>query len=130
MMDMVHAGGVLVQDRAHILSNAVIAAAVFRQFTRVGEDSRIGNLAFLSHNVQVGPRCFVGHGAVVCGNTRLGAEVWIGPGATVSNNLQIGDRGKVSLGAAVVGDVPPESRVTGNIAIDHHKLLRHMASLK
>jgi UDP-3-O-[3-hydroxymyristoyl] glucosamine N-acyltransferase LpxD len=129
-IDMLHAGGIVVHDRVEILSNAVVAAAVFRQATTIGENARIGNLAFLSHNVQVRPRSFIGHGATVNGNVRIGADVWIGPGATVTNNITLADGAKVSLGATVTKDVPPGKRVTGMLAIDHASMIRHLASLK
>lgn len=130
MVDMIHAGGIEINDRVDILSNAVIARAVFKQFTTIGKDSRIGNLAFLSHNVQVGPRCFIGHGSVVNGNVRIGTDVWIGPGATIANSVKIGDCAQVSLGSTVISDVLPGQRVTSNIAIEHKKMLRYMALLK
>ena len=55
---MEHAGGLLVGDRAEVMANAVVARAVFRQFTSIGEDCRIGNLAFVSHNVRIGAEQF------------------------------------------------------------------------
>ena len=129
-IDMVHAGGIVIQDKVVIYSNAVIAAAVFRQFTTIGEDSRIGNVAFVSHNVQVGSRCLIGHGSVINGNVRLGSDVWIGPGATLTNNIALGDGAQVSLGATVTIDVRDGERVTGMLAMDHNKMLCHIRSLK
>jgi UDP-3-O-[3-hydroxymyristoyl] glucosamine N-acyltransferase len=130
IIDMIHAGGIQINDKVDILSNAVISHAVFRQFTTIGHETRIGNLAFLSHNVQIGPRCFIGHGGIINGNVKIGADVWIGPGATIVNNIEIGDRAIVSLGSTVIENVSPGQRVTSNIAIDHKKYLRHIASIK
>jgi UDP-3-O-[3-hydroxymyristoyl] glucosamine N-acyltransferase len=129
-VDMIHAGGLRIHDRVEILPNTVIATAVFRQETTVGEDVRIGNLAFLSHNVQVGARSFIGHGATVNGNVRIGVGVWVGPGATLSNNITLADGATVSLGATVNRSVRAGQRVTGMLAIDHATMLRHLASLK
>jgi len=128
-VDMVHAGGLRIQDRVEILPNAVIATAVFRQATTVGDDVRIGNLAFLSHNVQVGARSFIGHGATVNGNVRIGADAWVGPGAVLSNNITLGDGATVSLGATANRNVHAGQRVTGMLAVDHATMLRHLASL-
>lgn len=130
MVDMLHAGGIRVDDGAEILSNAVVARAVFRQFTTVGQDSRVGNLSFISHNVQIGPRCFIGHGSVINGNVRLGAEVWIGPGTTLSNSITVGDNAYVSIGSTVVGDVPSGKKVTGYFAIEHKNFLKFIKSIK
>ncbi len=128
VVDMVHGGGVLVRDGAHVLSHAVVAAALFRQLTTLGAGSRIGNHAFVSHNVQVGDRTFVGHGAVINGNVTVGPDAWIGPGAVVSHGLRVGARAQVSLGAVVVKDVKPDQRVSGNFAMDHTRFLRRLAA--
>lgn len=128
VLDMLHAGGVKLGDRVQVLAGAVIAGAVFGDQTTIGDDCRIGNLAFVSHNVQMGPACVVGHGAVVNGNVRMGRGVWIGPGATITDSVSIGDGAQVSLGSTVIDDVPAGKRVTGNVAIDHRRYLRLLAS--
>ncbi|MEO7143115.1 MAG: DapH/DapD/GlmU-related protein [Bryobacteraceae bacterium] len=130
ILQMEHGGGVVIQDAVEIFANAVVARAVFRQSTVIGEWSRIGNGAFVSHNVQIGKRCFVGHNAAINGNTTVGDDVWIGPNATVSNLLHIGDGAKVSLGATVVQSLPPGARVTGMTALEHQRMLRLIASSK
>jgi UDP-3-O-[3-hydroxymyristoyl] glucosamine N-acyltransferase len=105
---MIHAGGLRIQDRVEILPNAVIATAVFRQATTVGDDVRIGNLAFLSHNVQVGARSFIGHGATVNGNVRIGADAWSVRGGP-SSNIALGDGATVSLGRPPTDTFAPGS---------------------
>jgi UDP-3-O-[3-hydroxymyristoyl] glucosamine N-acyltransferase len=129
MLQMVHGGGLSVQDNVEIFSNAVIAKSVFRQMTTLGEHSRIGNGAFVSHNVQLGKRCFVGHNSTINGNTTVGDDVWIGPNATISNLLRIGEGSRISLGAVVIQSVAANTHVTGMIAIEHRRLLRHVASI-
>jgi UDP-3-O-[3-hydroxymyristoyl] glucosamine N-acyltransferase len=126
---MAHAGGLSVEDNVEVFANAVIARAVFRQMTSVGEHSRIGNGAFVSHNVQLGKRCFVGHNSSINGNTTVGDDTWIGPNATISNLLRIGERSRISLGAVVIRSVPPDTHVTGMSAIAHRRMLRHIASI-
>ena len=130
MVEMRHAGGLLVHDRVHILPGAVIATGLFRNNTTIGCEARVGSQAFLSHGVQVGEHSFVGHGAVVNGNVKIGRQAWVGPGAVISNNLEIGDRAFVSLGAVVIRDVPPGEQVSGNFATSHQRLLRHMAEME
>ncbi len=128
--DMDHAGGIDIGDRVVILAGAVIARAVFAQRTRIGDECRIGNLAFVSHNVQIGARCFIGHNATVNGNTEIGEEAWIGPGATLSNNLRVGARAQVSLGAVVIRDVEAGQRVTGAVALEHRDMLRRLRTFR
>jgi len=130
ILQMAHGGGLSVQDSVEIFANAVIARAVFRQMTSLGEHSRIGNGAFVSHNVQVGKRCFVGHNSTINGNSIIGDDAWIGPHATISNLLHIGDRSRISLGAIVIRSVPGDTHVTGMTAIEHRRMLRHVASIR
>jgi UDP-3-O-[3-hydroxymyristoyl] glucosamine N-acyltransferase len=130
ILQMAHGGGLRVEDGVEIFANAVIARAVFRQTTRVGEHCRIGNGAFVSHNVQLGKRCFVGHNSTVNGNTTVGDDTWIGPNATISNLLTIGPRSRISLGAVVMRSLPAEAHVTGMPAADHRRMLRHAASIR
>jgi UDP-3-O-[3-hydroxymyristoyl] glucosamine N-acyltransferase len=125
--EMAHVGGVSVGDDTVVFANATIARGLFRQDTMVGDSCRIGNNAFISHNVRLGSRATVGHGAVVNGNVRVGDDVWIGPGATVANNVTIGDSARVDLGATVIGSLAPGEHVGGPPAIDHHTVLREVS---
>lgn len=130
MLEMEHAGGLVVRDRVHILPGAVIATGLFRQSTVISSDARIGSQAFVSHGVQIGDRAFIGHGAIINGNVTIGDDAWIGPGAVIANNLTIGERAFVSLGAAVIRDVPAGSHVSGNFAASHRQALRLLASME
>ena len=128
LLEMQHAGGLLLHNRVHILPGAVVATGIFRQHTQLGDDVRVGAQAFVSHAVQVGAASFVGHGAVVNGNVSIGERVWIGPGAVVTHGVKIFDHAVVSLGAVVIRDVDAHARVSGNFAEPHRMLLRRMAA--
>jgi len=129
MIEMNHAGGLFVKDRVRILPGAVVATGMFRRGSSISEDCRIGSNAFVSHAVQLGMRVFVGHGAVINGNVTVGADSWIGPGAIVSQSLQIGEKACVSLGSVVIRNVIAGTRVSGNFAVPHRRLLRMLATL-
>jgi len=129
MIEMNHAGGLFVKDRVRILPGAVVATGMFRRGSSISEDCRIGSNAFVSHAVQLGMRVFVGHGAVINGNVTVGADSWIGPGAIVSQSLQIGEKACVSLGSVVIRHVTAGTRVSGNFAVPHRRLLRTLAAL-
>lgn len=130
VVDMAHAGGIKIDDNVQVMPGAVIASAVFRQLTNIGRSSRIGNLAFISHNVQMGERCFVGHGSIINGNVIIGKDVWIGPGSVISNNLEIGDKARVCLGSTVINNVLTEQSVIGPVAIEKRRMLDHIKSLR
>ncbi len=129
MIEMDHAGGLQVERGVRILPGAVIATGLFRHETVIGEDSRIGCNAFVSHGVRLGNRVFIGHGAVVNGNVTIGSDVWIGPGAIITQNLHIGQGAFVSLGSVVIRDLESGARVSGNFAIPHRRLLKMVAGL-
>jgi UDP-3-O-[3-hydroxymyristoyl] glucosamine N-acyltransferase len=129
-IEMSHSGGVLIEEETIVFANSTIARGLFRQFTRIGSRSRIGNNAFISHNAEIGENSFVGHGAVVNGNVCVGRSSWIGPGAVVSNGVRMGDGTKVTLGSVVVGDLDADAHVSGNFAVPHERFLRHVAQIR
>lgn len=128
-IEIAHAGRLEVGEGTIVFSNAVLARGVFRQSTRIGCHCRIGVNAFVSHNVEIGDGCFVGHGAVVNGNCRIGRKTWIGPGAVLTNGIEIQERAEISLGAVVIGNVAAGKRVSGNFAVEHQQLLRHLVEM-
>lgn len=130
MLELEHAGGLMVEDRVRLLPGAVVATGLFRQYTTLSRDARVGSQAFISHGVQVGERAFVGHGAVLNGGVTVGRDAWIGPGAVIAQELDIGDEAFVSLGAAVIRNVPAKSHVSGGFAIPHRRQLRFLAGLE
>lgn len=128
--EMVHAGGIWLGDRVQVMSNAVVAAAIFHDSTQIGPGARVGNCAFVSHGVHVGKGSSIGHGAVVAGYVEIGEDVQIGPGASLVNGIRIGHRAHVALGSVVIGNVEPEQRVAGNFAVGRRALLKHLASIR
>jgi len=128
LLDFHHAGRVEVGERTVVLSNAVIARAVFRQATLIGPDCRIGNGAFVSHNCEIAGGVLVGHGAVIAGNCRVGRDVTIGPRAVCIDRVDIGEGSFMTGGAVVVRHVPPGTRVSGNLAMEHRRLVRLQAA--
>jgi UDP-3-O-[3-hydroxymyristoyl] glucosamine N-acyltransferase len=122
--DMVHAGAVRVEAGVRIMANSVVARGLFREFTIIGTDARIGNLVFISHNVSVGRRASVGHGAVLNGGVRVGDGASIGPGSTIAKGVSIGAGARVSLGSTVVRDVAANESVMGMFAVESRRMLR------
>jgi UDP-3-O-[3-hydroxymyristoyl] glucosamine N-acyltransferase len=114
-----HGGSVIVASDVTVMAGAVVARAVFRQATTLGQGCIIGNGAFVSHNVQIGERSLVGHGAVVCGNTQIGNDVTIGPSATLVDRITVGEGATVTAGALVIRPVNPGGRVSGRFAMEH-----------
>jgi UDP-3-O-[3-hydroxymyristoyl] glucosamine N-acyltransferase len=127
--EMIHAGGVRLEADAKVFAGAILARGVFREFTVIGPHARIGNQAFVSHNVHVGCRSFVGHGAIVNGNVKIGDGAWIGPGAVIANNLGVGLNAHLGLGSVLIRDAEANARLIGAVAVRSERMLRFAAEL-
>jgi UDP-3-O-[3-hydroxymyristoyl] glucosamine N-acyltransferase len=126
---IIHIGGVLVRQGAFLGANCVIVRSVWRRPTTIGRRTFVGNLANVGHNCVVGDDAMLLPGSVLCGSTHVGDEAVVAPGATVANQKTIGRGARITLGAVVTQDVEPGSRVSGNFAIEHEKLLAHVKEL-
>lgn len=125
-----HAGGVLIHDNVEIQSNSVVAKAVYGDTTEILENTKIGILVNIAHNVYIGKRCLIIDSAMISGSVRIGNGVWIGPGAVIADQIQIGDGAFITLGSVVTQNVMPGQRVTGNFAIDHKKYLDFIRTIR
>lgn len=130
IMPAIHAGGVLLHNRVEIQANCCVCKALFGSFTEIGEDTKVGSLIYISHNVIIGKRCLLAPCAQVGGSTIIGDDVWIGPSASISSLVEIGDGASVTIGSVVPKNVAPGQRVTGNFAIDHDKFIAFLYFLE
>jgi UDP-3-O-[3-hydroxymyristoyl] glucosamine N-acyltransferase len=121
-----HYGGVAIGGDAFIHAGAVIVrSAIAGEVTSVGQETHVGVMANVGHDVQIGPRTTISSNVVIAGRARVGADVWIGASATLSNAVSVGDRAKIRIGSVVVRDVAADTDVSsGNFAIDHAQAMR------
>lgn len=129
-VELEHAGGVDIGDDCHVFSNAVIARAVFRDSTRIGDRCQVGNGAFISHQCRLGKRVFIGHNATVNGRVVIADGAWVGPGTVIANDITVGRESRVALGAAVMQDVLDRESVSGLPAMHQHTMFRHAAAIR
>lgn len=130
IVSVVHDGIVLIGDRVEIGSNTCIDKGFRFKPTRIGNDTKIDNLVHIAHSVVLGERCMVVACAMLGGSSVFGDDVWIGPNASVSSVLNVGSKASVTLGAVVTKDVDAGSRVSGNFAVAHEKLLAFIKSIR
>ncbi len=130
ILGVAHAGGVKLGNRVEIQSNTVVDRAVFGDFTEIGDDTKIDNLVHVAHSVHIGKRCLIIAHAMLGGSCTIGNDVWIGPSANISNGLKIGDRARITMGSIVTREVEVGRHVTGNFAIDHHKFISFIKSIR
>jgi UDP-3-O-[3-hydroxymyristoyl] glucosamine N-acyltransferase len=110
-----HEFGVKIADDVHIGANACVDGGRYRD-TVIGNGSRIDDLAFIAHNVQIGHDCLVIANAMIAGSCEIGNGVIVGPSASLRDHVTVGDRAMIGLGAVVVKNIPPGEVWAGNPA--------------
>lgn len=125
-----HAGGVLIGENTFIGANSVIVRGLFRDYTTIGRDVTIGNLVNIGHNCKVGDDVMILPNSIVCGSVTIGNGARISPGSSIADSKIIGENAWVTIGAVVTRDVESGGRVSGNFAIEHDRLLRHVKKLR
>jgi UDP-3-O-[3-hydroxymyristoyl] glucosamine N-acyltransferase len=114
-----HAGGVSIGRGAVILAGSVVARALYRSPTEIGDYCQIGILTNIGHGVRLGARCVVSGNCIIAGRARIGAGAWIGASSSIAQGLSIGEGAQVHIGSVVVRDVAPKEAVSGNFAVPH-----------
>ncbi|TFH15534.1 N-acetyltransferase [Candidatus Bathyarchaeota archaeon] len=116
--------------------------------TEIGDNTKIGSLVHIDYNVKIGRDCKIEGMAYIPPLTRIGDRVFIGPGVIFTNDpypmsdkmigvtveddaiicagsvlrpgITIGARSVIGMGAIVTKDVPQESVVYGNPAMEKY----------
>jgi UDP-3-O-[3-hydroxymyristoyl] glucosamine N-acyltransferase len=123
-------GGVKIEDNVTILSKCTVVRATFGGFTVIGESSIADVLIHIAHDVQIGKRVTLVACAEISGRCELGDDSYIGPNACLRNGVKVGRGATVSMGAVVTQDVPDNTTVSGNFAVEHSKWLQFVKSLR
>ena len=121
------AGGVLIRRGARIASRTCIDRGVDLSNTEIGEESFVGDMVHLGHNVRIGKRCYVGSNAMVAGYVVIEDRARVEENASISNMIRIGERAHVHSGSVVTRDVKAGQSISGNFAIETSKHLRRLS---
>lgn len=116
IINVQHAGGVIIKDNVSIHENACIDKGLFRNNTIIGKYCSIDNLVHIAHNVIIGERTRIAANVVISGRTTVGRDVWIGPSVTISNGIEIGDNSSLTMGSIVTRSVPAGKTVMWKLA--------------
>lgn len=123
-------GGVLVGDFVCLKANVTIDRASFGGFTTLKRAVSIDNLSYIAHDCLLQEDVRVASAVSVNGRTVIGSGTYVGPNAVISNGLNIGSQCRIALGAVVTQSIGDNSRVAGNFAVDHEKLINFVKSIR
>lgn len=131
IMNVVHTGGVIIEDSVEIQYNGTIDKALYTwDNTIIGRYSKLDNLVHIEHGVKIGERCLIASRSTFGGRTILGDDSWVGLGAIISNGLVLGNNVSISLGSVVTKGLKDGEKVSGNFAIDHNKYIEFIKSIR
>ena len=98
--------------------------------TVVGEGTKIDDQVMIGHGAKVGKHCLLVAQVGIAGSTQLGDYVVVAGQSGFAGHLKIGDRAQVAAKSAVLGDVPPDTKVMGNPAVPFRDFARREAWLR
>lgn len=131
VMAVKHAGGVVIGDNVELQQNNCVDKAIYPwDNTEIGDYCRTDNKVHIAHGVKMRKRVLIAACTCVAGRVTLEDDVWIGPGVTLINGMHVGKGARVNIGSVATKDVPEGNSVTGNFAIDHHKFIDYIKSIR
>lgn len=113
------AGRVVMEDHVEIQHLTCVDRGMFGGDTLIKRYAKIDNQCQIAHDAYIGERALIVSGTQFGGRVTLGEDAWCGINSTISNGIRLGDRSRASLGAVVTKDVPSDTTVSGNFAIEH-----------
>lgn len=121
-------GTVVIGDNVEIGANVTIDRARTGK-TVIGRGTKIDNLVHIAHNVTIGENCIIVAQVGISGSVKVGNHVVFGGQSGVKDHVTIGDGTMVCARAGIIGDVPPDSHVSGMPAVPHKEEMRAQAAL-
>ena len=105
-----HIGGVILQECVQIGANTCINKGTLED-TIIGENSVIGNMCHIAHQVIIGKNSRIGDGCTICGSVVIGDNVYIAPGVVISNGVNIENNAFIGIGSTVIKDIKENQRI-------------------
>jgi len=118
VIHIIHTGGVHIHRGVRIQSFTCVDRSTDGGYTEIGEESNVGEMIHIAHDVKLGKRCHVQPHAMVAGHVIAGDDVIICHNASISNSLVIGNSVRIGPGAVVTRTVQDGKSLSGNFAID------------
>ncbi|MDE6847619.1 MAG: hypothetical protein K2J99_17865 [Lachnospiraceae bacterium] len=110
---IVHAGGVLIREKASVGDNVCVCNSLFEDVSRIGKNVKIDNLCYIAHNVVIGDNAVITAGCMLCGSSVIEEGAWIGVNSSVLNRVEVGNGSKIGMGSVVTRNIPEHSMAYG-----------------
>ena len=107
-----HLAGVRIADRVDVGAQACVCRGMLSH-TLIGDDVKIGSLAYVSHGVAVASRAWLSAGTAIAGHATIDASALLGIGAVIVDNVAIGANAIVAGGAVVTRSAGAGARLQG-----------------
>jgi sugar O-acyltransferase (sialic acid O-acetyltransferase NeuD family) len=91
----------------------LVAGVVVNADVQVGRGAILNTGCSVDHDCILDDFVHISPGARLAGNVQVGAGSWIGIGAVVRESVRIGSNVVIGAGAAVIGDIPDNTRFGG-----------------
>lgn len=131
LLEVDEVGTIIIDSGVEIGEYAIIDNAIFSwDHTYIGKNAFIGPRSIIGHGCRISDNVTIKHGCIICGFVTIGSGTIISPGALINNRLCLSENSIVSLGAVVSKNTEPYKRVTGNLAVEHRRLLRLLKYLE
>lgn len=119
-------GRVVVGDEVEVGANAAVDRAVL-DTTRIGDGTKIDNLAQIGHNVRIGREAFIVSQVGISGSTTIGDKCTLAGQVGVAGHLHIGDNVTIGPQSGVAKDIPDNVTVGGTPTVDQRTYMRTLA---
>lgn len=122
-------GSVVIGSNVELHANVVIEKGVMFGNTYIGNNTKIDNLSLIGHDSSFEENCTIAAMTTVAGGVKAGKNLSTGVGVAIAPNVQMEDNAKLSVGAVITKDVKAGERVSGNFAVPHDQLIKHIKNI-
>lgn len=123
------AGGVTIEDNVELHPTVTVECGIFGEDTFIGRNVKIDNHVLIGHDSIINSNSSIAAGCTLAGYVTIGKNTFLGVGVDAVPMVTIGNNVLVSAGAVVSKDIPDNSHYSGNFAVEHEKLIKHLKKI-
>lgn len=122
-------GTVIIDDDVEIGANSTIDRATFG-VTRIRRGAKIGSLAHIAHNCDIGEDCVIVGCVAIGGSVKIGRSSIVAGQAGIADHVTIGSEVTIAGRSGVTKDIRDGGTISGFPARNHSEETRFQASLR